>query len=188
MNDEAHHVHAKKRPKKGTAGDEELVWRQFMNVLFQRMRESNKDKDELFLQIDYSATPFYGSAEKREYFPHIVYDYDLLSAMQNMLVKQLFLEERQAIVKLIEGYKYEVKGTWGKLSDVPRIMVRESKSVVTDKSIYPRIGYQAKEWEYLIVSENIFKNNRGLSFEAFIPLCRSLRDNIIAKARGRLLL
>lgn len=96
MNDEAHHVHAKKRPKKGSERDEELVWRQFMNVLFQRMKENNKDGTGLFLQIDYSATPFYGSAEKREYFPHIVYDYDLVSAMQNMLVKQLFLEERQS--------------------------------------------------------------------------------------------
>lgn len=96
MNDEAHHVHAKKRPKKGTERDEELLWRQFLNVLFQRMKGNNKDGTGLFLQIDYSATPFYGSAEKREYFPHIVYDYDLVSAMQNMLVKQLFLEERQS--------------------------------------------------------------------------------------------
>jgi len=30
------------------------------------------------------------------------------------------------------------------LSDVPRIMLRESKSVETDRSIYPRLGYQSK--------------------------------------------
>jgi type III restriction enzyme len=50
----------------------------------------------------------------------------------------------QTIVKLVQGYKYEVKGVWAKLSEVPRILVRESKSVETDKSIYPRIGYQIK--------------------------------------------
>ncbi len=92
MNDEAHHVHG----KKGAKG-EELVWRQFMNLLYERLKERYEDKFGPFFQIDYSATPFYGSAEKREYFPHIVYDYDLVSAMQDMLVKQLFLEERQSI-------------------------------------------------------------------------------------------
>lgn len=92
MNDEAHHVHGKK-----AATGEELVWRQFMNVLHNRLNENHQDELGVFLQIDFSATPFYGSAEKREYFPHIIYDYDLLNAMQDMLVKQLFLEQRQAI-------------------------------------------------------------------------------------------
>jgi len=92
MNDEAHHVHGKK-----SATGEELVWRQFMNVLYDRLKENHQEKMGVFLQIDFSATPFYGSAERREYFPHIIFDYDLLNAMQDMLVKQLFLEQRQAI-------------------------------------------------------------------------------------------
>ena len=92
MNDEAHHVHGKQ-----SARGEELVWRQFMNILYDRLKKSHGNKFGPFLQIDYSATPFYGSGEKREYFPHIIYDYDLVSAMQDMLVKQLFLEERQSI-------------------------------------------------------------------------------------------
>lgn len=92
MNDEAHHVHGKK-----TAKNEELVWRRFMNVLYERLSERHQKKRGLFLQIDYSATPFYGSGTRREYFPHIVYDYDLVQAMRDMLVKQLFLEERQSV-------------------------------------------------------------------------------------------
>jgi len=92
MNDEAHHVHGKK-----SATGDELVWRQFMNVLYSRLKENHQEEQGIFLQIDFSATPFYGSAEKREYFPHVIYDYDLLNAMQDMLVKQLFLEQRQAI-------------------------------------------------------------------------------------------
>lgn len=92
MNDEAHHVHGKR-----SARGEELVWRQFMNLLYERSKERHGENPGPFLQIDYSATPFYGSGEKREYFPHIVYDYNLVSAMQDMLVKQLFLEERQSI-------------------------------------------------------------------------------------------
>jgi len=98
MNDEAHHVHGKKpRTTRRTGGDDYLVWRQFMDVLYERIEARHGKKRGLFLQLDFSATPFYGSGERREYFPHIVYDYDLLHAMDDMLVKQLFLEEREAI-------------------------------------------------------------------------------------------
>jgi len=97
MNDEAHHVHAKKKPKRQTGKDEELVWRQFMNRLYDRLKEQHEEEFGPFVQIDFSATPFYGSREKKEYFPHIVYDYPLINAMHEMLVKQLFLEERQTV-------------------------------------------------------------------------------------------
>ncbi len=92
MNDEAHHVHGQKTTK----GDE-LVWRQFMNCLYDRLKEQHEEEFGPFVQIDFSATPFYGSREKKEYFPHIVYDYPLINAMHEMLVKQLFLEERQSV-------------------------------------------------------------------------------------------
>jgi len=92
MNDEAHHVHGKESTK-----GEELVWRQFMDRLYGRLKEQHEEEFGPFIQIDFSATPFYGSREKREYFPHIVYDYPLINAMHEMLVKQLFLEERQSV-------------------------------------------------------------------------------------------
>jgi len=92
MNDEAHHVHGKK-----TVRGEELVWRRFMGYLYERLKEKHPKERGLFMQVDFSATPFYGSGTKREYFPHIVYDYDLVQAMRDMLVKQLFLEERQSV-------------------------------------------------------------------------------------------
>jgi type III restriction enzyme len=91
MNDEAHHVHGKKNAKA-----EELVWRKFMTELNKRMAARHGKDRGLFLQVDFSATPFYGTGDHREYFPHIVYDYDLRQAMNHMLVKQLFLEERQS--------------------------------------------------------------------------------------------
>jgi len=93
FNDEAHHVHGAK-----TAKGEELVWRKFLTVLYNRMAEKRGGEKGAFLQIDFSATPFYGSAEKKEYFPHIVYDFDLVEAMRAMLVKQIFLEERQGMM------------------------------------------------------------------------------------------
>ena len=38
---------------------------------------------------------------------------------------------------------------------------------------------QPEKWEYLLISEGLFGQNRHLSFEPFIPLCRSLRDHVI---------
>ena len=177
---------------------------------------------------------------------------------------------------------------WTKLSDVSRIMVRESKSVETEKSIYPRNAYQSKDggferdfmigvlnpsaevlsyakldrrhklkityrdensilrnyevdfivktkdkiylvetkadkdidsqnvavkaraatawceqastvappedydqsqlWEYLLLSEGLFYNNQGLGFDALVPLCKGLRNRIIAHAESKLFL
>lgn len=92
FNDEAHHVHGAR-----TAKGEELVWRKFLSALYGRMTEKHGSERGVFMQIDFSATPFYGSAEKKEYFPHIAYDFDLVEAMRAMLVKQIFLEERQSL-------------------------------------------------------------------------------------------
>ena len=96
LNDEAHHVHANKRPNPTTNRDEELIWRRFMTYLHQRQLETHADSEyRCFQQFDFSATPFFGSGDKKDYFPHIVYDYPLAQASGDMLVKQLFLEQRQ---------------------------------------------------------------------------------------------
>jgi type III restriction enzyme len=92
MNDEAHHVHS----KLSVTGDE-LVWRRFLKVLHSEMQRIHETEAGTFLQLDFSATPFFGTGEKRDYFPHIIYDFSLLDAMREMLVKQLFLEEREGM-------------------------------------------------------------------------------------------
>jgi type III restriction enzyme len=96
LNDEAHHVHATKRPSVKSKKDEELIWRRFMSYLYQRQNERHpEEQNKVFKQIDFSATPFFGSGDKKEFFPHIIYDYDLSKASADMLVKQIFLEQRQ---------------------------------------------------------------------------------------------
>ena len=53
--------------------------------------------------------------------------------------------------------------------------------------VFPPSDYnQPQEWEYLLLSEGLFKQNQGLGFEALTPLCRGLRDQIIAQAQGKL--
>ncbi|AFY61837.1 DEAD/DEAH box helicase [Synechococcus sp. PCC 6312] len=95
LNDEAHHVHAEKRPSADSKTEEELIWRRFMSFLNQKQAECHPDTPRFFQQIDFSATPFFGSGDNKAYFPHIIYDYNLGQASKDMLVKQLFLEQRQ---------------------------------------------------------------------------------------------
>ncbi|MEW6041134.1 MAG: hypothetical protein AB1633_06400 [Elusimicrobiota bacterium] len=45
---------------------------------------------------------------------------------------------------------------------------------------------QPQDWEYLLLSEGLFKSNQGLGFEVLIPLCRGLRDKIVSQAQGTL--
>jgi type III restriction enzyme len=51
---------------------------------------------------------------------------------------------RRAILTACEQAQYSVRqGVWQRLSDLKRIMVRETRSVETDRCIYPRQGYSA---------------------------------------------
>jgi type III restriction enzyme len=36
-------------------------------------------------------------------------------------------------------------------------------------------------WEYLVLSEGLFKANSGLGFDMFVPLCRELRNRMIER-------
>jgi type III restriction enzyme len=195
----------------------------------------------------------------------------------NFIVEQV----RKAILLKIGEMKYEYIGRWRKLSDVPRLMLREKNSIQTWKNIYPRQGFSAKgagfeknfmesimeqssevltyakldkrhallipyrdeygilreyevdfvirtkdkmylvetkvdkdmyeasvllkakaahiwclnasrlftiedmsqprDWEYLVLSEGLFKANSGLGFDMFVPLCRELRNRMIER-------
>ena len=108
FNDEAHHAHNKAK-RGGSKEPDDAKWLEAVKNLRDEIRTAWDRRAGLFMQVDFSATPFYGAGDKREYFAHIVYDYDLKHAMHGYspvvkkdiplpLVKQLFLEERQAVV------------------------------------------------------------------------------------------
>ena len=93
INDEAHHIHEVKR-----GGEiQEVEWQRGLNYI-------SKDMGDRYFQIDFSATPYdtRGSGEKQQklYFPHIVVDFDLKTAMYNGLVKTLLLDKRQELTEL----------------------------------------------------------------------------------------
>ena len=90
INDEAHHIHEVK-----VAGEVmEVEWQKSLN-------EIASGKGERFIQIDFSATPYNvtGSGQKRtkHYFPHIIVDFDLKTAIHKGLVKTIVLDKRKEI-------------------------------------------------------------------------------------------
>ena len=92
INDEAHHIHESK-----VAGEiEEVEWQKGLDYI-------SKGKDK-FYQIDFSATPYStsgtGKKVKKHYFPHIIVDFDLTTAMKKGLVKTLLLDKRQELTDL----------------------------------------------------------------------------------------
>src|SRR3989344_3160259 len=66
------------------------------------MEEIQKKKDYGFAQFDFTATPFTIKGRKKEYFPHVIYDYGLVEAMRAMLVKQIFIEKSNLLSEKIE--------------------------------------------------------------------------------------
>lgn len=115
FNDEAHHIHETK--KSGEVN--EVEWQKSLT-------EIAKGKNEKFIQIDFSATPYNERAGKKDYFPHIVVDFDLKTAIKHGLVKLLTLDRRKEIASLELDFKAE-RDEDGKvigLSEGQRVMVR----------------------------------------------------------------
>lgn len=144
INDEAHHIHENK-----VAGEIiEVEWQRGLNYIA-------KPKGKRFFQIDFSATPYdtigSGKNKVKHYFPHIVVDFDLTTAMKQGLVKTLLLDKRQELTEL-EGLDYKaVRDERNKvvgLSEGQRLMLRaglaklrilEEGFVKIDATKYPKM-------------------------------------------------
>lgn len=100
FNDEAHHIHEVRRSDEVT----DVEWQKSLS-------EIASTKGRRFIQIDFSATPYNevgsGRSKGKAYFPHIVVDFDLKSAMRAGLVKSLALDKRKEIAALPLDFKAE---------------------------------------------------------------------------------
>ena len=144
INDEAHHIHENK-----VAGEiTEVEWQRGLNYIAY-------PKGKRFFQIDFSATPYDTSGSGRNkvkhYFPHIVVDFDLTTAMKQGLVKTLLLDKRQELTELEDLDYKAVRDERNKvvgLSDGQRLMLRaglaklrilEEGFVKIDATKYPKM-------------------------------------------------
>jgi type III restriction enzyme len=126
FNDEAHHIHENKTY--GVTTDVE--WQKSLNRI-------SAGKKRNFLQIDFSATPYdvTGSGDKRtkHFFPHIVVDFDLPTAMRSGLVKTFVMDRRKEIAALAND-QLEFRATRDEnkkvieLSNGQRLMLRAGLS------------------------------------------------------------
>lgn len=100
FNDEAHHIHEVRKADEVT----DVEWQKSLS-------EIASTKGRGFTQIDFSATPYNevgsGRTKGKAYFPHIVVDFDLKSAMRAGLVKSLALDKRKEIAALPLDFKAE---------------------------------------------------------------------------------
>ncbi|MBT9476276.1 DEAD/DEAH box helicase family protein [Polaromonas sp.] len=118
FNDEAHHIHEFKREGETT----EVEWQKSLSRIA-------ATKGRRFVQVDFSATPYNdvgaGKNKRKLYFPHIVTDFDLKSAMRAGLVKSLVLDRRKEIGALPLEFKAE-RDADGQpvLSEGQRVMLR----------------------------------------------------------------
>jgi type III restriction enzyme len=118
FNDEAHHIHAFKREGEST----EVEWQKSLSKIAET-------KGRRFVQVDFSATPYNdvgaGKNKRKVYFPHIVTDFDLKSAMRAGLVKSLVLDRRKEIGALPLEFKAERDDAGNPaLSEGQRVMLR----------------------------------------------------------------
>lgn len=120
FNDEAHHIHTNK-----VAGIEtDVEWQKALNKLSENVKD--------FVQIDFSATPYNptGSGQHRtkQYFPHIIVDFDLTTAIKEGLVKVIAIDKRDEIASLQnEHIEFKAKRDNKKalaLSEGQRLMLR----------------------------------------------------------------
>lgn len=119
FNDEAHHIHEVRKSDEVT----DVEWQKSLS-------EIASTKGRRFIQIDFSATPYNevgsGRSKGKAYFPHIVVDFDLKSAMRAGLVKSLALDKRKEIAALPLDFKAErdeQKRVTG-LSNGQRVMIQ----------------------------------------------------------------
>ena len=173
FNDEAHHIHSL---KKGEVNSE-VEWQK-------SLRKIAEPKKQQFIQVDFSATPYNevggGKASKgKKYFPHIVVDFDLRSAMSQGLTKTLLLDRRQEIAALPLDFKVETDDAGNiSMSQGQRTMVRaglkrldilRSAFAEIDDSKHPKMMIVVEDTRVVPLVE-AFLNQEGLTDDDFLSV------------------
>lgn len=156
FNDEAHHLGEFK--KSG-----EVLEKKWQEALLRIA----KPKGSKYIQIDFSATPYQatGGTLKRQlhYFPHVIVDFDLNTAIRMGLVKTIALDKRKEIGAIPLDFKAErdQEGDVIALSEGQRTMLRaglkklrilEEQFVAFDKD---KEGKSDKYPKMLVICEDI---------------------------------
>lgn len=168
FNDEAHRIHEVKKEGEVT----EVEWQKSLSYI----AEPKKSR---FFQVDFTATPYnqVGTGRNRRisYFPHIIVDFDLKTALRQGLVKALVLDKRSEIGALANDdleFKAERDEDGNPmLSEGQRVMLRaglaklnklESDFVKIDPHRHPKMLVMCEDTAVTPLVEDFFRME-GLS-------------------------
>lgn len=179
FNDEAHHIHELRRGQETT----EVEWQKSLSNIAET-------KGEKFIQIDFSATPYNQVGNNKIYFPHIVIDFELKTAIQKGYVKMLVLDRRKEIAAMELDFKAErdennkVIG----LSEGQRVMLRaglkklqilekDFEKIAPEKNKYPKMMVICEDTKVApFVSE--FLRTEGLSEDDILEIHSDRKGNV----------
>ena len=115
INDEAHHIHDNNK----SGESDEVQWQKSLRYIAETKGRRN-------IQLDFSATPYTQFGKKKQYFPHIVTNFEIEEAITSGLVKMLLLDERKELNTEELDYKAirNERGQVTDLSDGQRTMLR----------------------------------------------------------------
>lgn len=185
INDEAHHIHENRRD----GATEEVEWQRGLNYI-----ASGKER---FFQIDFSATPYdmrgNGRNARKQYFPHIVVDFDLTTAMRKGLVKTLLLDRRQQLTNLETlDYKAErnERGKVVGLSEGQRLMLRAGLEKLRiledgfrkiDPKKCPKMLVMCEDTSVVPFVEQFLTEDEGLEKEDVLPIDSNKKGEVEEK-------
>lgn len=181
FNDEAHHIHTFKK------GGEvyEVEWQKSLNRI-------SKSKGKKFIQIDFSATPYSttgGKNKARHYFPHVIVDFDLKTAIHKGLVKMIAIDKRDEVASIKElDYTAERDGkkVIG-LSNGQRLMLRagytklqilEDEFTGFDPSKYPKMLVICEDTKVAPFVTEFFKREMLLSDEDIVEIHSNAKGEV----------
>ena len=148
FNDEAHHIHEFKK-----AGETlEVEWQKSLN-------EISENKENNFIQIDFSATPYNvtGSGQNRtkQYFAHIIANFDLNIAISKGLVKLISIDKRKEIATAPLDFKAERENNLVvALSEGQKVMLRAGYTRLKQLEVEFEKLNQKKYPKMLIITED----------------------------------
>lgn len=180
FNDEAHHL--------GEWKTQFEVFEKKWQLALSKISDTKKEK---FIQIDFSATPYTvtGSQLKRtkDFFPHIIIDFELARAIKLGLVKTVAIDKRKEIAAIPLDFTAEREGNEVvSLSSGQREMLRagikklrilEDDFTKLDKSKFPKMLIMCEDTK-VVPFVSLFLKQEGISDEDIIEIHSNKKGDI----------
>lgn len=184
FNDEAHHIHEVKR------GGElfEVEWQKSLNKI-------SEPKKVRFIQVDFSATPYSvtggGRTRVRQYFPHIVVDFDLKNAIWKGLVKTIVLDRRKEfnsveldfkairegrkVIGLSEGQKTMLR------AGLKKLHILEQEFIKMGENKHPKLLVMCEDTQVAPFVGEFLTGSEGLSKDDVLEIHSNRKGDITEK-------